>query len=181
MCSSTTGRASWPGRMRIASPDPPPTPAPASARWSTRLSPPSRLARQVQDQEGAVLRRLPMEDAEHRGGRQRLSRPTRSKIPSCSPSNGCGFNGLFSNYGTYPRWSPYKADVVQEGHHLRAEQCVAEQHLHRGLAFHGGGDRTRGHLGRVAIRALRSGRRQQHELIADMLKTSTGIFRLRPA
>ena len=37
-----------------------------------------------------------------------------SKIPSCSPSTGCGFNGLFSNYGTYPRWSPYKAEVVEK-------------------------------------------------------------------
>jgi hypothetical protein len=23
-------------------------------------------------------------------------------------------NGLFSNYGTYPRWSPYKTHAVQE-------------------------------------------------------------------
>jgi nitrous oxidase accessory protein NosD len=37
-----------------------------------------------------------------------------SKIPSCTPSKGCGFNGLFSNYGTYPRWSPYKADLVEK-------------------------------------------------------------------
>jgi hypothetical protein len=37
-----------------------------------------------------------------------------SKIPSCSPANGCSFNGLFSNYGTYPRWSPYKAEVVEK-------------------------------------------------------------------
>jgi hypothetical protein len=29
-------------------------------------------------------------------------------------SLGCGFNGLFSNYGTYPRWSPYKTHAVQE-------------------------------------------------------------------
>jgi parallel beta-helix repeat protein len=37
-----------------------------------------------------------------------------SKIPGCKPSNGCGFNGLFSNYGTYPRWSPYRGEIVQE-------------------------------------------------------------------
>jgi len=37
-----------------------------------------------------------------------------SKISSCDPSKGCGFNGLFSNYGTYPHWSPYKADVVEK-------------------------------------------------------------------
>ena len=37
-----------------------------------------------------------------------------TKIPLCAASKGCGFNGLFSNYGTYPRWSPYKGDVVQK-------------------------------------------------------------------
>jgi Right handed beta helix region len=37
-----------------------------------------------------------------------------SKIKGCKPSTGCGFNGLFSNYGTYPRWSPYHGKVVQE-------------------------------------------------------------------
>jgi hypothetical protein len=37
-----------------------------------------------------------------------------SKIPSCGPTTGCGFNGVFSNYGTYPRWSPYKAEVVEK-------------------------------------------------------------------
>lgn len=36
-----------------------------------------------------------------------------SQIRLCVRSLGCGFNGLFSNYGTYPEWSPYKADVVQ--------------------------------------------------------------------
>ena len=37
-----------------------------------------------------------------------------SKIPDCKPSKGCGFNGIFSNYGTYPRWSPYHGKVVQK-------------------------------------------------------------------
>ena len=38
-----------------------------------------------------------------------------SKIQGCKASRGCGFNGLFSNYGTYPRWSPYHGTVVQKG------------------------------------------------------------------
>ena len=37
-----------------------------------------------------------------------------AKVPLCVRSRGCGFNGLFSNYGTYPDWSPYKADVVED-------------------------------------------------------------------
>ena len=36
-----------------------------------------------------------------------------SKVPLCVRSHGCGFNGLFSNYGTYPDWSPFKADMVE--------------------------------------------------------------------
>jgi len=37
-----------------------------------------------------------------------------AKIRGCKPSRGCGFNGVFSNYGTYPRWSPYQGKVVQK-------------------------------------------------------------------
>jgi hypothetical protein len=38
----------------------------------------------------------------------------RSQIRSCEASTGCGFNGLFSNYGTYPKWSPYKKEAVEK-------------------------------------------------------------------
>ena len=32
----------------------------------------------------------------------------------CTSANGCGFNGVFSNYGTYPDWSPYKGTLVEK-------------------------------------------------------------------
>jgi len=35
-----------------------------------------------------------------------------SRIPGCTKRAGCGFQGLVSNYGSYPRWSPYKRYVV---------------------------------------------------------------------
>jgi hypothetical protein len=35
-----------------------------------------------------------------------------SKIPRCTRDALCGYQGLFSNYGTYPDWSPYQAYVV---------------------------------------------------------------------
>jgi hypothetical protein len=38
----------------------------------------------------------------------------------CSKATLCGFQGLFSEYGTYPSWSPYKATVV--GQHLALSQ-----------------------------------------------------------
>lgn len=33
---------------------------------------------------------------------------------NCTTANECGFNGIFSEYGTDPSWSPYKADVVEQ-------------------------------------------------------------------
>ncbi|WP_163509593.1 right-handed parallel beta-helix repeat-containing protein [Fodinicola acaciae] len=33
---------------------------------------------------------------------------------ACTPDNGCGFNALMSNYGTYPDWSPYRGTTVQD-------------------------------------------------------------------
>lgn len=32
---------------------------------------------------------------------------------SCQPTTGCGFQGLFSEYGTYPSWSPYHGTTVE--------------------------------------------------------------------
>ena len=29
-------------------------------------------------------------------------------------ANGCGYNGVFSNYGTYPSWSPYQDEIVED-------------------------------------------------------------------
>ncbi len=34
--------------------------------------------------------------------------------PACRASRVCGFVGLFSNWGTYPPWSPYQADAVEQ-------------------------------------------------------------------
>jgi hypothetical protein len=33
---------------------------------------------------------------------------------SCTPTNQCGFQGLFSEYGTYPSWSPYQRTIVEQ-------------------------------------------------------------------
>ncbi len=32
----------------------------------------------------------------------------------CTTENLCGYSGLFSNFGTYPDWSPYRGEVVEE-------------------------------------------------------------------
>ncbi len=33
---------------------------------------------------------------------------------TCTVANTCGFNGVFSQWGTYPSWSPYKDQVVED-------------------------------------------------------------------
>lgn len=38
-----------------------------------------------------------------------------ASVPGCQVGqNGCGLNGVFSNWGTFPSWSPYTGDVVQQ-------------------------------------------------------------------
>jgi hypothetical protein len=32
----------------------------------------------------------------------------------CTADNGCGVNGVFSNWGTYPSWSPYQGRAVEK-------------------------------------------------------------------
>ena len=37
-------------------------------------------------------------------------------IPGCTPSTqSCGMQGLFSNYGDDPSWSPYQGEVIEDG------------------------------------------------------------------
>jgi hypothetical protein len=33
---------------------------------------------------------------------------------SCTTASGCGFVGLFSQYGDFPSWSPYQGTVVEQ-------------------------------------------------------------------
>jgi len=37
----------------------------------------------------------------------------RANFVNCSTKM-CGRNAIFSNYGTYPSWSPYKADKISK-------------------------------------------------------------------
>jgi hypothetical protein len=40
--------------------------------------------------------------------------------PKCTLANECGFQGVFSEYGTFPSWSPYKANSVEN--HITFDQ-----------------------------------------------------------
>ena len=37
-----------------------------------------------------------------------------AKVPNCAVTTGCGFNGVFSQWGTYPSWSPYTKEKVED-------------------------------------------------------------------
>lgn len=39
---------------------------------------------------------------------------------SCTPKNDCGFQGIFSEFGTYPSWSPYQGTIVEQ--HIVSDQ-----------------------------------------------------------
>jgi hypothetical protein len=39
---------------------------------------------------------------------------TVANLSGCTPANGCGLNGVFSNYGTEYPWEPYLGEVVEE-------------------------------------------------------------------
>jgi parallel beta helix pectate lyase-like protein len=40
--------------------------------------------------------------------------------PSCTIQKGCGFQGIFSEYGSFPSWSPYKGTIVEK--HITFDQ-----------------------------------------------------------
>ena len=40
--------------------------------------------------------------------------------PSCTPAKYCGFNGIFSQWGSVPSWSPYQGHVIEN--HITFDQ-----------------------------------------------------------
>jgi hypothetical protein len=37
-----------------------------------------------------------------------------ANVPGCAANTGCGYNGVFSQSGTSPGWSPYKGNVIKD-------------------------------------------------------------------
>jgi hypothetical protein len=37
----------------------------------------------------------------------------RSRIRRCTPGRSCGLQGIFSNWGSYPSWSPYQDEWIE--------------------------------------------------------------------
>jgi hypothetical protein len=57
---------------------------------------------------------------------------TPANLPAaCATVSTCGYNGAFSNYGTYPDWSPYQGTVVEDHittgqHNSFRDNCYAD-------------------------------------------------------
>ena len=83
-------------------------------------------------------------------------------IAGCSPSTGCGYNGIFSNWGTFPSWSPYQGQKIQDAITF-SQNNVFARNTYKGpwqFMAHDHGD---GHqLHDVAGRSLQP-RRRQHD------------------
>jgi hypothetical protein len=51
--------------------------------------------------------------------------------PKCAVANDCGFQGIFSEWGTYPSWSPYLDQTVEK--HI----TFSQHNVFRSNTYHG--------------------------------------------
>jgi hypothetical protein len=107
------GIIAWENADRFAG-----SPANASTGYSTLVAP--RVATSTACRTPSLVKRKPYIDdcrwkTQHIVVAYNTFRLTASHIgSSCTAANGCGYNGLFSNYGSYPDWSPYQGTVVEK-------------------------------------------------------------------
>ena len=110
--SPTIGVASSCGRTPTGTAATGRTPPRVTAPWSIprrRQSP--QVAATAASSTNALLRRLPLEDPERPRQHGMSSPSTRPVIgPDCTPDKYCGFNGIFSQWGS---WVPFHGTVVE--------------------------------------------------------------------
>ncbi len=95
------------------------------------------------------------------------------------PTSMCGRNAIFSNYGSYPSWSPYKGEKISKAIVHDQGNTFSDNSLRRNLELHGLGHRQPGLTRRLEGRALPPGRRKHlHRLIGPTM-SSSGYGRLR--
>jgi Right handed beta helix region len=88
---------------------------------------------------GTISRKPYFDDCRWKTKRLRVAHNTfvshSSVIPGCREDTGCGFQGLFSNWGTSPDWSPYQGRVVErnitwhQGNRWRDNRYVGAWHF----------------------------------------------------
>ena len=82
---------------------------------------------------------------------------------TCASRSGCGYNGLFSNWGTFPTWSPYQKASVQDAITYHQGNRFFSNTYAGPWNFIVHGQGTPGELGRLAGRAVRAGPRQRDQ------------------
>ena len=108
-----SGVVAWENADRFAG-----SPANSSSGYTTLVNP--RVATAKKCATADLVKRKPyINDCRWKTQHLVVTKNTFSFSPAhlgskCTAANGCGFNGLFSNYGTYPDWSPYKGTVVEK-------------------------------------------------------------------
>ena len=106
-----SGVVAWENADRFAG-----SPANTSSGYTTRVDPAATFAACADASRG---RSKPLYDdcrwkTQHVDVHDNVFRLDADRVKGCTPSAGCGYMGLFSNYGTYPSWSPYRGDVVMK-------------------------------------------------------------------
>ena len=108
-----SGVVAWENADRFAG-----SPANTSTGYGTLINP--KVATLAACSEPDKVRRAPwVDDCRWKTQHLRVHDNTFELTPAhlgdgCTPDAGCGYMGLFSNYGTYPDWSPYHGTVVED-------------------------------------------------------------------
>ena len=113
--SSTTGPASSRGRTPTGSLGHQRTRARGTRRWSTLAWP---LKRRAATRTSSARFRY-YDDCRWKTQHIRVIENVFVLRPrlvgrQCTARRQCGYNGVFSQYGTYPSWSPYRGTVIEE-------------------------------------------------------------------
>jgi hypothetical protein len=105
------GVVAWEDADRFAG-----SPSNTSSGYGTLVNPAATVSRCGQ---AALVRAMPyLSDCRWKTQNVKVHDNSFSFAPSrigagCTPENTCGYNGLFSNEGTTPDWSPYRGAVVE--------------------------------------------------------------------
>ena len=80
---------------------------------------------------------------------------------SCTVANACGFQGIFSEFGTFPAWSPFQGTTVEE-HITFGQNNHFSQNAYSGPWRFMAPRRGHGDLGSMAGKPVPPGRGQHY-------------------
>ena len=99
-------------------------------------------------------------------------------IAGCSPSTGCGYNGIFSNWGTFPSWSPYQGQTIQDAITFSQNNVFARNTYKGPWQFMAHEQGTAISYHDVAGRSLQPRRRQHDQPLTETRRSGCGTARM---